>query len=68
MEDNNNLDIQNKIKDIFNNFLHYYKVSGIKSKDLLIKHNEYRVTVKNIKRNKKVYRFDDQLKSDYPSV
>ena len=57
-----------KIKDIFKSFLHYYKLTGIKSKDLLIKHNEYRIRVKNIRKGKKVYRFDENLKSDYPYV
>jgi DNA-directed RNA polymerase len=70
--DSQNLEVKNQLSEIFKSFLHYYKISGIDSKDLLIKHDKYRVRIKAIKKGSearsKIYVFDENLKYDYPYV
>lgn len=67
-EQDKDLEIKNKISSIFDKFLRYYKVSGIKSKDLNKLHENYRLKIKNIRKGKVNYKFNDELKRDYPYV
>jgi len=67
-EQDNELKIKNKISSIFNKFLHYYKVSGINNKELIKIHDNYRLKFKNIRKGIVNYKYNDELKRDYPYV
>jgi DNA-directed RNA polymerase len=68
VEQDKDREVQKKISSIFETFLRYYKLSGIKSKELNKIHDNYRLNIKNIRKGKVNYKYNDDLKRDYPYV